>query len=90
MGSHARRLGFASASAMAEAARASVAGQLVLVARFLRLGELEELLRSGDWKDFARRYNGPAFARNRYDAKIASAYREAQAALVQPNMASLR
>ncbi len=81
MGSHARRLGYPSAVAMAEAVRATVAGQLVPVARFLKLGGLDELLRAGDWQGFARRYNGPGFRRNRYDGKIAAAYREAAAAL---------
>ncbi|MBB3951583.1 N-acetylmuramidase domain-containing protein [Aureimonas jatrophae] len=84
MGAHWQALGFASAEAMATCARASIAGQLQLVARFLKLGRLDALLARGDTTSFARRYNGPNFRRNRYDTKIAAAWSEAKAALAHP------
>lgn len=89
MGAHWQALGFASAEALAACARASVAGQLQLVARFLKLGRLDALLGKGDMAGFARRYNGPAFRQNRYDAKIAAAWNEAKAALARPFAAGM-
>ena len=35
-----------------------------------------DALRAKDWAEFARLYNGPAYARNRYDEKMAAAYIE--------------
>ena len=32
-------------------------------------------LQNKNWAEFARRYNGPAYAQNRYDEKLAEAYR---------------
>ena len=31
-------------------------------------------LQKKDWKAFARHYNGPAYAQNRYDEKLDKAY----------------
>lgn len=81
MGAHGKRLGYNSAQALAEAARATVAGQLTVAARFLKLGALDRMLAAGDFAGFARRYNGPGFRANRYDAKIRAAWREARTAL---------
>ncbi|WP_185983666.1 N-acetylmuramidase domain-containing protein [Aureimonas mangrovi] len=78
MGEHWRRLGYASVEALAKEARGSIEGQFRLMARFLRVGALSRLLPAGDVKGFARRYNGPAYARNGYDTKIAGAFAEAQ------------
>lgn len=36
---------------------------------------LKEALRSKDWDTFARRYNGPGYKQNKYDTRIAKAYR---------------
>lgn len=84
MGSHWRQLGFASAGEMAALARRSAEGQLEIVARFLRTGPFVERLERGDWAGFARLYNGPGFAANGYDAKIAGAWRQATRALAAP------
>lgn len=73
MGAHWRALGYPDPLALAAAARRSAEGQFEVLARFLRLGGLHRLLERGDHRGFARRYNGPAFARNRYDTKIAAA-----------------
>ncbi len=81
MGAHWRRLGFADVAALAALARRSEAGQFEIVARFLRTGPFAARLGAGDWKGFARLYNGPAFARNGYDRKIAAAWGQAVRAL---------
>lgn len=36
--------------------------------------KLDDEMRERRWADFARRYNGPKFAVNRYDTKLAAAY----------------
>ena len=84
MGAHWPQLGFDSAEALAEMARGSVAGQLTIAARFLKEGGLAGLLLAGDHAGFARRYNGPAYARNRYDTKIADAHARALRLLGAP------
>lgn len=48
--------------------------QLELFVRFLQGNKWDMYLRSLDWKEFARHYNGPAYEQNRYDQKLASAY----------------
>ena len=49
--------------------------QLLLSVRFIR-GNRSMLaaLQKKDWKAFARHYNGPAYAQNRYDEKLGKAY----------------
>lgn len=50
------------------------AAQLDAFAGFVRGARLDRHLRAKDWAGFARGYNGPGYARNRYDAKLAEAY----------------
>ena len=83
MGAHWKRLGFAGAVDLARTARASPDGQFLIGARFLGIGRLADRLAAGDFAGFARRYNGPAYAQNRYDAKIRAAYREALSMLAE-------
>jgi hypothetical protein len=35
---------------------------------------IDDELRSHDWAEFARRYNGPAYKKNQYDTKLAKAW----------------
>ncbi|MEL6967161.1 MAG: N-acetylmuramidase domain-containing protein [Pseudomonadota bacterium] len=84
MGSHWRRLGYDSVDAMVETARAGAAGQVQLMARYIAHAKLENALRLQDWATFARRYNGPAYAQNRYDVKMAQAYDRWVEALSEP------
>lgn len=49
--------------------------QLDLMINFLRSKRLDVFLRNRNWAGFARRYNGPQFAKNRYDEKLATSYR---------------
>lgn len=48
--------------------------QLVLSGRFIRQGGMLPALQNRNWADFAKRYNGPAYAQNKYDEKLAKAY----------------
>jgi hypothetical protein len=56
---------------------------------FCRVRGLDAHLRSGNWAAFARSYNGTAYAANRYDLKLADAYRSAIGLPVKP-LAALR
>ena len=49
--------------------------QLLLSVRFIRENRsMLVALQKKDWKAFARLYNGPAYAQNRYDEKLSKAY----------------
>jgi hypothetical protein len=48
--------------------------QLILSGRFIRQSGMLSALRTKNWAEFAKRYNGPAYALNRYDEKLAMAY----------------
>lgn len=49
--------------------------QLLLSARFIRSGGMLPALQKKDWAEFARRYNGSAYAKNKYNEKLAAAYK---------------
>ena len=77
MGFHWRTLGYTSAEAFAAAMTESEGRQLDAFVRFIKADAgLHRALRSKDWSDFARRYNGPNYASNKYDVKLAAAYEE--------------
>lgn len=50
--------------------------QLLLSIRFIRSGGMLPALQKKDWKGFAKRYNGPSYAENRYDEKLENAYKK--------------
>jgi hypothetical protein len=39
---------------------------------------LADAIRTKNWPSFARQYNGPAYAKNKYDEKLAEAYLKEQ------------
>jgi hypothetical protein len=43
---------------------------------FVKSQNLDKALRTHDWATFARRYNGPGYAKNRYDVKLATAWQK--------------
>ena len=53
--------------------------QLDLFTAFVQSNKLDSYLREKDWAGFARRYNGPAYAENKYDEKLKSAYEKHKA-----------
>ncbi len=75
MGFHWKALGFSSVEDMVAEARSGVAGQAGLMMRFLAANNLLAPLRERDFEAFARRYNGPGYARNGYHTKLAAAFR---------------
>lgn len=78
MGAHWEWLGYATVDDLVAEARGSVAGQARLMLRFIEKAELLEVLKARNWREFARRYNGPAFARKEYDKRMAEAYQRWQ------------
>ncbi|KAB2715565.1 N-acetylmuramidase family protein [Brucella intermedia] len=78
MGAHWEWLGYMTVDDLVAEARGSVAGQARLMLRFIEKAELLEVLKTRNWREFARRYNGPAFARNEYDKRMAEAYQRWQ------------
>lgn len=80
MGSNHKAAGFASVQAFVAAMHRDEAAHLVAFCAFVRADPtMHRALRALDWAGFARKYNGPAYAQNSYDTKLASAYRKWQA-----------
>lgn len=79
MGFHWRALGYAGALDFQQAMTAGEGKQLDAFTRFIAADPaLLKALKAKKWTDFARLYNGPAFAENLYDAKLAAAYLKAE------------
>ena len=50
--------------------------QLNMFCKFCKSLGLEKYLKEKDWAGFARRYNGPEYAKNEYDKKLEAAYKK--------------
>jgi hypothetical protein len=66
--------GFASVQRFVQAMIDSEGAQLYAMARFIVSNRLHEDLKRLDWTAFARGYNGPGFAKNKYHTKLRDAY----------------
>jgi len=74
MGSHFEKLGYATPHDMVESLVQSEGDQLQGIAKFLIAEGLDKALRDKNWVDLAKGYNGPNYAINQYDEKLASFY----------------
>lgn len=74
MGFNHRSAGHDSVDAFVAAHCRSEVEHLRAFVAFIQSTDLARFLRARDWTGFARRYNGPAFAQNGYDTKLAAAY----------------
>ncbi len=74
MGAHWQWLGYGSVDALVTECRSDAAGQVRLMARYIEKAGLIPIIQSEDWQEFARTYNGPAYARYAYDKKIEAAF----------------
>src|SRR5712691_9548682 len=74
MGFNAVDAGFIDVEDMVAQMVASEDAQLGGMARLVFATRLHLALRAHDWAGFARGYNGPAYAQNRYDLRLAGAY----------------
>jgi len=74
MGSNFKLAGCPSVFKMVEEACESEANQLSHMAAFIKAAGLQDELMTKNWAKFARGYNGPGYAQNAYDVKLAQAY----------------
>lgn len=75
MGYHWQRLGYASLEDFTTRMAASEAEQFEAFVRYIEAEPaLHKALKAKKWAEFAKRYNGPAYARNLYDVKLERAY----------------
>lgn len=75
MGYHWQRLGYLDAQHFADTMALSEAAQLDAFVCFIETdAALHKALKGRKWAEFAKRYNGPNYARNVYDVKLARAY----------------
>jgi hypothetical protein len=75
LGENYKQAGYPTAQAMFEAFRDKGEDEhLVALARFIRANpQMQAALKRGDYAEFARRYNGPGYAKNQYDTRLAKA-----------------
>jgi len=66
--------GFDDVEAFVAAQHAGAEQQVRAFSRFISRPPFLKALRACDWAQFAKAYNGPGYAQNRYDAKMAAAY----------------
>ena len=82
MGDHWQKLGYTSVDQLVNACMASIAGQVDLMVRYIKVFGLEAAVRAGgtsanSWKAFAKGYNGPRYyAYGGYHNKLATAYKK--------------
>jgi hypothetical protein len=76
LGEHAIACGYPHSASFAFAQAYDERTQLRCFEEFLNDNGLLIFLREGIWTKFAARYNGPAYAKNRYDVKLAQAVRQ--------------
>jgi hypothetical protein len=86
MGFNAAVAGFADAEAMVAAMVQSEDQQMNGIFGFLQGNHLDRPLRNHDWPSFARGYNGPNFAENQYDVRLAAAFQKFSTGLL-PDLA---
>lgn len=85
MGFNAKSAGYRSAREMYEAFARSADEQITAFARLITSDKrLLTSIRKKKWTAFARAYNGPAYKRNRYDEKMAAAYRRHARGVTRP------
>ncbi|MDR1934532.1 MAG: N-acetylmuramidase family protein [Candidatus Accumulibacter sp.] len=75
MGFHWQRLGFASVQAFVDAMYRDEAAHLDAFVRFVKANlAIWAAMKAQDWVRFAKNYNGPNYAANKYDIKMAAAF----------------
>ncbi|HET9398442.1 MAG TPA: N-acetylmuramidase domain-containing protein [Sphingomicrobium sp.] len=75
MGDNYKLCGFGNVADFVKAMVAGEPEQLDAFVSFVKKSRLDDELIRLDWVGFARGYNGPAYRANRYDEKLAAAYR---------------
>jgi len=76
MGENFAAAGFDGVESMVSSMSDSEDAQLAAFVAFLKANRLDRPLQSHDWTSLARGYNGPNFATNQYDTKLAGAFQK--------------
>jgi len=76
MGYHWKALGYKSAKDFVKKMYKSEGEHLKAFAAFLKANNLVQPLKDLNWAKFARGYNGPGYKKNKYDTKMAAAYKK--------------
>jgi len=76
MGFNYKAAGFDTVHSFVEAQHKDEGEHLRAFCNFIKHEKILSHLKNRNWAEFARRYNGPAYKKNRYDDKIAMAYQQ--------------
>ena len=77
MGKNYKAAGFASVEEMVASMMKSEKNQLTAFVSFIKSdAKMLSALKNKSWADFAKRYNGPKYAKNAYDTNLKAAYDE--------------
>jgi hypothetical protein len=75
LGQNYKECGFDTSQAFIDAMwKGGASAHLNAFVNFIKTKKLDGMLRAKNWAAFARRYNGPGYAQNAYDKKMAAAY----------------
>ncbi len=74
MGENYEAAGFVSVTTMVDAMVDAEDAQLKCIVNFIKAKGMAPFLRTRNWAEFAKRYNGPKYAENKYDTKLQQAY----------------
>ena len=78
LGANHRACGFKTVQEYVDAMHVSEFEHLKALVNFLQHTGIVNDLRQKNWKQVARKYNGPAYARNQYDIKLERSYKKHQ------------
>ena len=74
MGFNYAKAGYASVEAFVADMHKAESYQLASFVNFLKATGMDAQLRAKDWSAFAKNYNGPKYAENKYDVRLQQAY----------------
>lgn len=74
MGFHYKSLGYNTVQKFVKKMEKNEREHLIAFARFIKFHKLDGYLKDHEWAQFARKYNGPGYKKNKYDEKLARAY----------------
>lgn len=78
MGFNHKLAGYTSVKSMVLSFMDSEAAQLEAMIAFIQSAKLDDELRRHDWAAFAKGYNGSGYAKNKYDTRLAAAFKKWQ------------
>ena len=76
LGENYKEAGFDSVHAFVNAMQIGEREHLMAFVKYIKSRKLDDFLRRKAWPQFAEKYNGPGYAQNKYDVKLAAADRE--------------